>query len=93
MRFDPIRGADGSLKMDHFLPDTPEGVALAASVRSGTTPGLSIEFHALSEAIVSGVREVRESLVTAVATVPSQAYDQAKAEVRSEVRRVAWWRR
>ena len=88
MRFDPIVSSDGSLQVDHPLPDTPEGVALALSVRSGKTPGLSIEFHSLDEARVSGVREVRQSLVTAVATVPSQAYDQARAEVRSKRRRV-----
>ena len=86
MRFDPIVASDGSLQVDHLLPDTPEGVALASSVRSGSRPGLSIEFHSLDEALVSGVREVRQSLVTAVATVPSQSYDQAKAEVRSKRR-------
>ena len=93
MRFDPIRGDDGTLKVDHRLPNSPEGRALAASVRSGATPNLSIEFHALDEARVSGVREVRQSLVTAVATVPRQSYDQARAEVRSKTRPVAWWRR
>ena len=93
MKFDPIRGDDGELRVDHLLPNTPEGVALAASVRSGATPGLSIEFHSLDEAQVQGVREIRQSLVTAVAAVPSASYDQARAEVRSEVRRVAWWRR
>ena len=84
---------DGSLRVDHLLPDTPEGVALAASVRSGATPGLSVEFHSLDEAQVQGVREIRQSLVTAVATVPSQSYNQATAEVRSKAQRVAWWRR
>ena len=88
MKFDPIRGADGTLTIDHPLPDSPEGRALAASVRSGATPGLSVEFHSLDEAMVSGVREVRESLITAVATVTSQSYDQARAEVRSKRRRV-----
>ena len=88
MKFDPIRGDDGSLRVDHLLPDTPEGLALAVSVRSGAKPGLSIEFHALDEARVQGVREIREALVTAVATVPSQSYDQARAEVRSKRRRV-----
>ena len=87
MRFDPIRGDDGELRVDHLLPDTPEGLALAASVRSGAKPGLSVEFFPLDEARVSGVREVRHSLITAVATVPSQAYDQARAEVRSRRRR------
>ena len=54
MRFDPIVASDGSLQVDHLLPDSPEGVALAASVRSGATPGLSIEFFSLDEAQVSG---------------------------------------
>ena len=88
MRFDPVRDADGSLRVDHLLPDTEGGRALAASVRSGATPGLSVEFHALDEAMVSGVREVRLSLITAVAVVPSQSYDLARAEVRSKRRRV-----
>ena len=91
--FDPIVASDGSLQVDHLLPDSPDGVALAASVRSGARPGLSVEFYSLDEAQVQGVREVRQSLVTAVATVPSQSYDQAKAEVRSTTRVVAWWRR
>ena len=88
MHFDPIRGADGTLTIDHPLPDSPEGRALAASVRSGRTPGLSVEFHSLDSKHVQGVREVRHSLITAVATVPSQSYDQARAEVRSKRRRV-----
>ena len=93
MRFDPIRGDDGTLTIDHRLPNSPEGRALAASVRDGKTPGLSVEFHALAEAMVSGVREVRESLVTAVATVPRQSYAQARAEVRGQThhRRVLTW--
>ena len=94
MRFDPVRGDDGSLTIDHRLPDSPEGRAMAAAVRSGATPGLSVEFHALAEASVSGVREVRQSLVTAVATVPSQSYTQSKAEIRSQTRhhrRVLTW--
>ena len=93
MKFDPIRGDDGELRVDHLLPNTPEGVALAASVRSGATPGLSIEFHSLDEAQVQGVREVRQSLVTAVAVVASGAYQQSGAEIRAKAQRVAWWRR
>ena len=93
MRFDPIRGDDGSLRVDHLLPNSPAGRDMAASVRSGKTPGLSVEFHALDEARVQGVREVRQSLVTAVATVPAGAYAQATAEVRAKGnhRRVLTW--
>ena len=66
---------------------------MAASVRSGATPGLSIEFHSLDEAQMQGVREVRQSLVTAVATVKAGAYAQAGAEVRGQThhRRVLTW--
>ena len=84
MRFEPIRGDDGSLRVDHLLPDSPEGRALADDVRSGRKARLSVEFHALAEARVQGVREVRESLVTAVATVPAGSYHQAQAEVRGK---------
>ena len=93
LTFEPIRGDDGELRVDHFLPDTESGRALAASVRSGETPGLSVEFHALDSAVVSGVREIRQSLVTAVAVVQSGSYDAARAEVRHKQRRAAWWLR
>ena len=93
MRFDPIRGADGTLTIDHRLPNSPEGRALAASVRDGSRAALSVEFHALDDATVQGVREVRQSLVTAVAAVPAGAYAQATAEVRAKGnhRRVLTW--
>ena len=87
MTFNPLIDNVG-LHVDHLLPDTEGGRALAASVRSGATPGLSVEFHSLDEAMVSGVREVRQSLITAVAVVPTQSYNQARAEVRSRRRRV-----
>ena len=32
MKFDPIRGDDGELRVDHLLPNTPEGVASADQV-------------------------------------------------------------
>ena len=89
MHFDPIR-TEAGLTVDHLLPNTESGRALAASVRSGKTPGLSVEFHSLSESRANGgrVREIQSSLITAVATVPSQSYDQARAEVRSRKARV-----
>ena len=93
MMFDPLVSSDGALRVDHLLPNSPAGRDMAASVRSGKTPGLSVEFHSLDEAQVQGVREVRQSLVTAVATVAAGAYAQSTAEVRSTTRRVAWWRR
>ena len=82
--FEPIRGDDGSLRVDHLLPDSPEGRALADDVRSGRKALPERRVSPLAEARVQGVREVRESLVTAVATVPAGSYHQAQAEVRGK---------
>ena len=49
MRFDPIRGDDGSLRVDHLLPNSPAGRDMAASVRSGAATGLSVEFFRLTK--------------------------------------------
>ena len=75
---------DGSLHVDHILPDSPDNGRGAGRVRAEwcRTPGLSVEFHSLDEARVSGVREIRQSLISAVAVVPAGAYNQATAEVR-----------
>ena len=86
MRFNPVE-VDGEIRIDAALPDTPEGREAADLVRTGARAGLSIEFHAVDEGTVSGVREVRSALVDAAALVPSRAYDQARAEVR---RRQEW---
>ena len=93
MTFEPVRDPDGTIRIDHRLPDSPEGRAVAAAVRDGSKSALSAEFHSLDDATVSGVREVRQSLVVAVATVPAGAYHQARAEVRSQTghRRVLTW--
>ena len=93
MTFDPVRDADGTLRIDHRLPNSAEGRAAAEAVRTGRTAALSAEFFALDDGWVSGVREVRQSLVSAAALVPAGAYNQATAEVRAKGnhRRVLTW--
>ena len=81
MRTVPLE-SDGEIRIDAALPDTAEGREAAEAVRSGKRPALSVEFHALDDGRVQGVREVRRALVDAAALVPSGAYDQARAEVR-----------
>ena len=91
LTFEPI--VDGSeIRIDAPLPDTALGRQVATEVRSGARSALSIEFVALDEARVQGVRELRSALIQAAALVPSGAYDQATAEVRSRVgrRRRPW---
>ena len=57
MRFTPVE-ADGEIRIDAELPDTAEGREAADLVRTGARAGLSVEFHAVNDALVSGVREV-----------------------------------
>ena len=45
MVFDPVRSADGTLRIDHLLPDTPEGREAARVIRDGSKSFLSAEFH------------------------------------------------
>ena len=89
MRFDPVE-VDGEIRIDAALPDTPEGREAAELVRSGQRAALSIEFHAVDDAMVSGVREVRAAIVDAAALVGSGAYDQATAELRQRDDRRYW---
>ena len=92
MRFTPVE-RDGELRIDAALPDTAIGREVADDVRSGRRAGLSIEFHALADAVVQTVREIRSALVTGAAIVQSGAYNQARAEVREKTdhRRVLTW--
>ena len=92
MRFTPVE-RDGELRIDASLPDTAIGREVAEDVRSGRRAGLSVEFHALADAMVQTVREIRSALLTGAAIVPAGAYAQATAEVRARAdhRRVLTW--
>ena len=86
MTFDPI--VDGSeIRIDARLPDTQLGRQVAAEVRSGERSALSVEFVSLDEALVQGVRELRQALIKGAALVRAGSYDQARAEVRQRLGR------
>ena len=86
LTFDPI--VDGSaIRIDARLPDTQMGRQVAAEVRSGERSALSVEFVALDEARVQGVRELRQALIKGAALVPSGSYAQASAEIRQRAGR------
>ena len=81
MTFEPI--VEGSaIRIDARLPDTQLGRQVATEVRSGERSALSVEFVALDEARVQGVRELRQALIKGAALVPAGSYTQARAEVR-----------
>ena len=82
---------DGALILDSPIPDTAAGRDLAHEVRSGLLPMASIEFQALADRMVRGVRRISDSIVSAVALVPEASYTSATAEVRRRRRRRARW--
>lgn len=89
LTFEPVmRGSE--IRIDAPLPDTTLGREVAAEIRTGRKRGLSVEFVALDDARVAGVREVRSALVDAAALVKDPAYSRATAEVRAKRGR-RWW--
>lgn len=78
---------DGALVVTAKLPDTAAGRDAAVEVRNGTLPEASVEFRALRDTVRNGVRHVLDSIVEAVALVPSGSYRTA-AEVRQRAGRL-----
>ena len=87
----PLETRDGALVLDVALPATQAGRELAIEVRNKTLSMASIEFRALADRVVGGVRRISESIVSAVALVPAGSYKSATAEVRRRRRRRARW--
>ena len=86
-----LEARDGVLVLDVALPATQAGREIAIEVRNKTLPMASIEFRALADRVVGGVRRISQSVITAVALVPAASYLSATAEVRRRRRRRARW--
>ena len=86
-----LEARDGALILDAPLPDTQAGRELAIEVRNKTLPMASIEFQALADRVVGGVRRISQSIVSAVALVPLGAFTGSVAEVRRRRRRRYRW--
>ena len=73
---------DGRLVVDAEIPDTTAGRDALAEIRSGLFRGLSIEFRAVKQTIVAGVRRISEAVLTGAALCDSPAYESATVEAR-----------
>lgn len=81
MRFSP--SIDGNeVLIDAALPDTTAGRDMAVEVRNGLFRGLSIEFRALRERRVNGIRVIDKATLTGAAVVDSPSYP-TRVDVRS----------
>ena len=92
MRFTP-EARDGKVMIDAALPDTQRGRDAATDIRGGLYRGLSVEFRAVEERMVAGVREVRRATLAAAALVDSPSYPASGVEVRKRAggRRTPRW--
>ena len=87
LRFTPVE-IEGRLTVDAEIPDTTAGRDALAEIRSGLFKGLSIEFRAVRQTIVAGVRRISEAVLTGAGLVDSGSYAAATVEVRRQARRV-----
>lgn len=62
------------------LPDTQAARDAHTMVRTGVLRGLSIEFRALAEGFVNGVREIRRGVLEGVGVVDTPAFATATVE-------------
>ena len=89
MRIVPeVRGS--VIMVDAPLPDTTAGRDAAVEIRSKLFRGLSVEFRAVRQAYVSGMRRIQEAVLGGVGLVDSPSYPNSLAEVRRS-RRVRLW--
>ena len=97
MRFVPVE-VEGRLTINQELPDTIAGRDAAEEIRGGLLRGLSVEFRAIRQSIVAGVRRISEAVLTGAGLVDSPAYADAvvtaEARAKAEAQR-EWetWRR
>ena len=84
MRATPV--VDGNtVKIDARLPDTSAGRDAAAEIRSGLFRGLSVEFRAVRQTIVGGVRRITSAVLSGAAIVDSPSYAGSAVEVRGKI--------
>lgn len=89
MRINPeVR--DGAVVVDTPLPDTTAGRDTAREIREGLFRGLSVEFRAVRQVYLDGVRRIQEAVLGAVGLVDSGSYAGSTVEVRSKRRRRVW---
>ena len=81
---------ESAIVVDAPLPDTTAGRDAAAEIRAKLFRGLSVEFRAVQQANVDGIRRIQEAVLAGVALVDYPAYSGSTAEVRRG-RRVRLW--
>ena len=86
LRFTPIE-ADGKLTLDVEIPLTAAGADARAEIKSGLLTGMSVEFTAVRESVVGGIRRIASAVLSAAALVDEASYQGAVVEARAKAER------
>lgn len=78
-----LTDADDGLRFELRLPDTGDGRDAGTLVREGVLGGASVEFTAIRERFLDGVRILDELRLHAIALVDVPAYSAATIEARA----------
>ena len=87
LKFVPIQTEEG-LKVDALIPSTVAGLDAAEEIRSGLLTGLSVEFRATKQTILSGVRRIAAGVLCGAGLVDSPSYAGATVEARAKAEAV-----
>ena len=83
-----LSGGDDALELAAELPPIPAADRALEEIRTGKTTGLSVEFRAVKESRVNGVRVIEEAELSGVALVGDPSYGGARVEARARRRRI-----
>ena len=77
-----------ALELTAELPPIPAADRALDDIRAGKVTGLSVEFRAVKESRVNGVRVIEEAELSGVAIVVRPSYGGSRVEARNRRRRV-----
>ena len=72
------------VKIDVALPNSTAGRDAAVEVREGVLTGLSVEFRAVKQSTLTGIRRIQRAVLGGAGLVDSPEYAGAGVEVREE---------
>ena len=83
-----LRDEQTALLLTADLPPIPAADRALDEVRTGKVGGLSVEFRAVKESVVDGIRVIHEAILAGVGLVISPSYSAASVEARAQRRRI-----
>ena len=78
-----LAGGDDAVELAAELPPIPAADRALEEIRAGKTTGLSVEFRAVKESRVDGVRVIEDAILSGVGLVAQPSYSSSRIEARA----------